>query len=362
MKREDQIGRLKESMPLHARLKDAVVPLVQGLLKQRGIEFLGVTGRVKTLESASNKLLKGRRSGEFDELMDITGIRVVTYFDSQVAQISEIIREAFTVDEKHSYDRSSRLGLDRLGYRSVHFICTLGERRAALPEFADIGALKFEVQVRTVLQHAWAELAHDRAYKFPGVLPPALERELNLYSGMLEIADAAFDNIAARVDAYKAKLVTDGLASMDDLALDSINIKKVIDTVAGDFHVAHIAGEVDAVVVDELRNFGIKTVGDFRRLIAENGERTFSGEATYAYPGVIRDAMMFADIDKYFDDAWAENWRACEPSTIDRLSEKYPDKDVEALFNTLGIYIDSFDDADYSVFEEDAFFEEDQVE
>ena len=82
-----------------------------------------------------------------------------------------MITGSFNIDEKNSLDKKILLASDQIGYRSVHFVCDLGAQRSGLPEFKDLGGLKFEIQVRTVLQHAWAELAHDRNYKFSGTLP-----------------------------------------------------------------------------------------------------------------------------------------------------------------------------------------------
>lgn len=46
------------------------------------------------------------------------------------------------------------MSVDQTGYRSVHFVCDIGSARAALPEFNGLSGLKFEIQIRTVLQHA----------------------------------------------------------------------------------------------------------------------------------------------------------------------------------------------------------------
>lgn len=81
-----------------------------------------------------------------------------------------MITGSFNIDEKNSLDKKILLASDQIGYRSVHFVCDLGAQRSGLPEFKDLGGLKFEIQVRTLLQHAWAELAHDRNYKFSGTL------------------------------------------------------------------------------------------------------------------------------------------------------------------------------------------------
>src|SRR5262249_23720633 len=155
------------------------------------IAFLNVTSRVKDLQSTLEKIGRKAYTNPKIQLTDLSGIRVVTYLEGDVAQVSKIVRSLFEIDEGNSLDRAAILGSDRIGYRSTHFVCTLGKARATLPENESIGELKFEVQVRTVLQHAWAELAHDRSFKFGAVLPQKIARKLNLHSGLLEIVDSA---------------------------------------------------------------------------------------------------------------------------------------------------------------------------
>ncbi|HHY94124.1 MAG TPA: hypothetical protein GX513_03810, partial [Firmicutes bacterium] len=81
---------------------------------------------------------------------------------------------------------------------SVHF-------DARLPGAgADIADLVFEIQLRTLCQHVWAEMSHTIAYKSDWEPPVALSRELNCLSALLELADTHF------------QLVWDGLNSLPE--------------------------------------------------------------------------------------------------------------------------------------------------
>jgi hypothetical protein len=62
---------------------------------------------------------------------------------------------------------------------------------------------QFEVQIRTVLQHAWAEFEHDIRYKgtIPDAHAPDLDRRLTLAAGLLELADREFSTIRDRLQA-----------------------------------------------------------------------------------------------------------------------------------------------------------------
>ena len=157
--------------PKFEGLADVVASVLSSLLDTFNVEYLSITRRSKdTIDVLEKSKRKGYKNPKV-ELTDLAGIRIVMYSESKVEQISNIIRKTFIVDEDNSMDKSKLLGIDKIGYRSVHFVCKLGSDRTVLPELSQYRDLVFEIQVRTVLQHAWAEVAHDRSYKFSGSLP-----------------------------------------------------------------------------------------------------------------------------------------------------------------------------------------------
>ncbi len=229
MHTEDVHAWIDTELPKHRRLTPVVQSLLENILRSRSIAFLTVNGRPKDKQSALEKFQRKSYNDPKSQMTDLTGIRVITFLDSQVRQICEVVREVFEIDDKNSLDKSAILGNDKIGYRSVHFVCTLGAARAGLREYDTLTDLKFEIQVRTVLQHAWAELAHNRSYKFGMTLPEPIQRKLNLYAGMLEIIDDSVDNISKEIDIYTSSLET---ASKDDLldqAINSISLAVFLD-------------------------------------------------------------------------------------------------------------------------------------
>jgi len=218
-----------ESLPKHTRLTDSVVSIIENLLKTHEIEYLTVSGRTKTKESILEKIDRKSYKDPANQLTDLTGIRVVGYFESDISKISDLISSAFNIDISNSLNQDEKLSVDQIGYRSVHFVCDIGQARADLPEFANLSNLKFEIQVRTVLQHAWAELAHDRNYKFLGKLPPEIERKLFLYAGMLEIADKGFSELSNQIDSYIEKAHSDTIQGNLDYILDSLTLPQFVD-------------------------------------------------------------------------------------------------------------------------------------
>jgi len=104
-----------------------------------------------------------------DNIKDLAGCRIIFYTNSDVSRFinSGIIHQNFDVLEtklhhpKHTTEESSEL------YISNHYLVRLRPERLALPEYANFAGMKCEIQIQTILNHAWAEMAHDTIYKAP---------------------------------------------------------------------------------------------------------------------------------------------------------------------------------------------------
>src|SRR5690606_2630134 len=109
----------------------------------------------------------------------------------------EIIKPLFVIDPDHSIDKTKELGTDKVGYRSIHYVAKLTNERLILPEYQKFRDLSFEIQIRTIIEHAWADISHERNYKFNGVLPPEndIERRFSLAAVTLELVDREFDSL-----------------------------------------------------------------------------------------------------------------------------------------------------------------------
>jgi hypothetical protein len=119
---------------------------------------------------------------------------VITYFPSTVSEIDEVLAAEFHVVERS--DKGAELrGEDRFGYQSVHYLVKLTPPRAMLPEYEPFAAAIAEVQIRTILQHAWAEIEHDIQYKSAAAIPNEIRRRFMSLAGMLEIGDREFQAI-----------------------------------------------------------------------------------------------------------------------------------------------------------------------
>ncbi|WP_233851220.1 GTP pyrophosphokinase [Paraburkholderia sp. HD33-4] len=324
---------LDDALQRHNRLTQIVTALMQSLLTDRGIDFLTVTGRTKDKGKVVEKITRKRYKDPHRQLTDLTGVRIIVFFESQVEQVSALINEAFNVDLKNSLNKDAVLSVDQTGYRSVHYVCDLGQTRLALPEFVGLGGLKFELQVRTLLQHAWAELAHDRNYKFSGKLPREMERQLYLYAGMLEIADKGFDQLSKDIDQYARDLREK--AEVGDLTpeIDSISLPEFIDKWAKDNEInldpAGDAGANLSSLVSELRQFGIRDLSALNAIIPNDyADRLKQRKCSTTIYGLVRDSMLIKDWRRFAETVHFD-WMIDAEEDNEILKDYIPEDDYQ---------------------------------
>ena len=289
----------------HQRLTQSVVAIIKALLVAKGIPYLAVDGRTKNKEGIKDKIKRKAYKSPERQVTDITGVRVILYFESDVQKVSSLLESCFKIDKDNSLDKGSLLSVDKIGYRSVHYVCDIGVERSKLPEFESLAGLKFEVQVRTVLQHAWAEIAHDRNYKFSGKLPDEMARELYLYAGLLEVADKGFDKLSKEIDAYGDVVKQADELVSDSIPVDSISLSNyVVRWGERNNFPLDVPTDKDnyGELVRELDEFGIKTLGQLEQIIpADFSDRAKKYDDYLSIHGCVRSWMLIHDWRRFLE-------------------------------------------------------------
>ena len=299
------------------------------LLRAEKVGLLSVTTRTKEIGSLLEKLNKKNYSNPQEDVSDLAGIRVIAFLETDITTIIETIKNTFEVAEGESFDKSRELGTDRIGYRSFQFVCRLGEARGNLPEYLPYNGLKFEIQVRTVLQHAWAEIEHDRNYKFAGVLPKEIRRRLFLIAGMLELADREFANVSSEIESISEAVTEDAKIGKFDSNVSTVSLIAYLDAKADSFEslsLAPLSPKSMDELADEIILFGLETLADFDEVLERNRATIVKAELSTTYAGFVRELLMLEDAKKYFEEAWSGGWKIIDLASYNFQMKynKYP--------------------------------------
>lgn len=198
----DPVAAFGQLRPRLATAAHKVKDLITAWLDTEGINYLNVSARAKTVKSFSAKANKCHPDGSpkytdpLNQITDLIGARVITYIPESVNRVCAIIKAEFNVVEE--FDKGAEVRARGLfGYASKHFLVRLGSQRSGLPEYSVIGDRVFEIQVRTAVQHAWAEFEHDVRYKMdiPPDREPEFDRRFLLAAALIEMADNEFAEI-----------------------------------------------------------------------------------------------------------------------------------------------------------------------
>lgn len=199
------VRRYAELQPYAEEAARRLTDWLTGTLDDAGVNYLDITGRGKGIASFAAKANKSAGGHPLypDPLQDITdqiGARVITYVRSDVAVVADLLAEQLTVlDDRDMGQLTASEG--RFGYVSRHLQIALDPVWLGDLPVDTFRVPSAQVQIRTVLQHAWAEFEHDIRYKgsVPEELAPDLNRRFTLAAGLLELADREFEVIRERL-------------------------------------------------------------------------------------------------------------------------------------------------------------------
>ena len=298
-----------ERLAVYQRLALVAEEALRQALKKQHVAVIALEHRVKTESSLAGKLeLKGAKYHTLDDVTDIMGMRVVTFYSDDVDKVAAIVNEIFQVDWNNSVDKRKLHRLDSFGYNSLHYICRLRPPQAtpsALKGATIVPALvtneapsgtvggtsgalyafPFEIQMRTALQHVWSTLDHDTAYKDGGVnIPREYQRQFGRLAGMLELVDDEFSRLRNVLTDYRRQMLAlEASGQLDKVDLNSDTFRRYLE--AQPF--ARLNKRIAAINQAELypvpmmpflrvlQKLGFETIGEVNRLIEEHSDDAY---------------------------------------------------------------------------------------
>lgn len=172
-------------------------------------ENLPRQARPKSIASFAEKCVRkhDKYPDAVNQMTDLCGGRVILPTLEQVRAVQQFIENNFEVLEHD--DKSSLLGEDKFGYRDMHYLVRLRPERTAAIGFTTedcqaIGKRIAELQVRSIVQHAWSDILHDRIYKAPLKLSSEAKRTGALLAAIMEDGDRSFNTLAGQLDGMVA--------------------------------------------------------------------------------------------------------------------------------------------------------------
>ena len=268
------LDEYRRDLPLFQEAAGTITSQIRSTLSEAGIVVAAVESRVKSYDSLAGKLeAKGHKYASLADITDILGLRVITFYIDDVDKVASAVERLYEVDWENSVDKRKLLEIDTFGYLSLHYICYLKGT-----------GYRFEVQMRTVLQHAWANMNHDTGYKSGVEVPREYLRNLNRLAGVLELADEQFSKIRMELTDYRRRvkaLVASG--NLDEVPLDGDTFRNFLelDPFRGlNRRIASVnQAEIHEVslmpYLTVFKGLGCKTLGDVSGIIKKHSEGAY---------------------------------------------------------------------------------------
>jgi len=172
--------------------------------KHAGLQAI-VQARAKTLSSFTAKAIrkKDKYPDPINDLCDLCGVRIILHTNEQVNWVCDFIDRSFDVIQKDNVQ--VRLGENQFGYQSIHYDIRLNHDHdygVSDDVMKSLAGKKAEIQVRTILQHAWSAIMHDRIYKFNIAFPLHIHRGSAMLAALMEQGDEKYSQVVAQTDNF----------------------------------------------------------------------------------------------------------------------------------------------------------------
>ncbi len=259
----------ERQIKLYEDFAEAVKSILNKALEQSTFKIHSIEARPKKPDNLKRKLERAvpPYTDPLKQVTDLSGVRIITYFPTDVDEAAEIVNKTFSIDEENSVDKRKHEPT-QFGYSSLHYVVQLDDTRKGQVEYQRFANLKCEIQIRSILQHAWAEIEHDFQYKTDIDIPVEIRRRFAALSGLLEIADREFESIRREEDQIR-KLVA--ISVSEDKLKIPVNMVSLREYLRGRKLGKHSLGDIPASelsdLISDFETMGILTLEDLDNAI-----------------------------------------------------------------------------------------------
>jgi putative GTP pyrophosphokinase len=242
-----------------AKTKD----LIEACLQDANIRYHSVQSRVKTRKKLKEKYLdSSKKYRRLADITDLAGLRVITYYEDDIDRVAEVVRKEFDLDRANSIDKRDTEP-DRFAYSALNCVCRHLSRRAADVEYRRFGGVQCEIQIVSILRHAWSEIEHEW-YDLKTEYPRNIKRRFYRLAALLELAESEFLDLRNSRTQYERSVAVRVEAKVPDLLVDAVSMRSFIEQ-------EPLVSELDAAIASVL---GGRVIGVFSDGIVERRAKT----------------------------------------------------------------------------------------
>ena len=192
-----------------------------------GIDIIIIDSRTKTEDSFFAKAVRAGKnySDPIGEITDFTGVRVVVEYKDEARRAAKLLSDNLRIDDKNSWLERSDATESDFGYSAIHLIACITEELADKHSCQVILDKKFEIQIRTNLEHAWATKSRHLLYDKD--VPREYRRAFNRLAALLEIAEESFATLRDKIQTIPRVSAT---CSKSNLTISADDVIQLLTT------------------------------------------------------------------------------------------------------------------------------------
>jgi putative GTP pyrophosphokinase len=302
------VAEYLKHQPFYSDLANVVARILEECLNKNKIKVHSVQHRAKDVSSLGRKAAipsdVDPNCPKYDQpikqITDLAGIRIITQVLGTLPYIDKLLHSEFEILEQSDKGREL-IEKERFGYQSIHYLVRVSPERARLAEYERYQGAVAEIQVRTILQHAWAEIEHDIQYKLSTAIPEEIRRRFMALAGMLEVADREFQAIqgADKQIADTAREMVDR-GDLSGVEITPLSLKQFLDKKLGaDGRISDWAYNWTAKL---LKTLGFSDLKQIEAAIAPYDDNQISVVAWGSRQGQLTrfESMLLAALGEHF--------------------------------------------------------------
>ncbi|MDR0456265.1 MAG: tetratricopeptide repeat protein [Treponema sp.] len=335
-------GALRQAFESVSKVRSLIVEDIESRVKQALSSLSSpptLKIRLKEFNSYYKKYLRLLKSDVAEPyITDLMGIRVICPFIEDITRAETLIKEHFEVIET---EQKGHYTFKEFGYESIHLLIKIPADIAR--ERGQTGCDVVEVQIRTILQDAWAEVEHELVYKAefsPFDMP--MKRKLAAVNASLSLADIIFQEIRgyqkqlnSQLEKRRETFYQKIEESTDALLFSDIARQKIEQTKETSLHKG--SGSIDDLLLDALyahnKNQFEEAIALYSQILELKPEKSavcsliykHRGMANFAqskYQDAIDDFTHALDLDRSYKTAY---YRGVVRSVLKEHSEAIDD-------------------------------------